>query len=274
MPCRAGRLIAAEIKNESRNRRKECVADGNTDRHRHQRRRTGGDRTAVFPGVGDPTSPGIKPYGPLELAGREVYVREGCYLCHTQMVRPLQAEVERYAILVAGEAVYDHPFQFGSKRTGRIWRASAAAIRTSGIASTSTIRAMWSPNPICPPSRGWRRTASIPRTSPRRCACYGSRCALHRFGNRIRVGQSGRPHRTRCAGGLSARFSNFTVRCRHDRHIPRRNDADPAVVLVAIVAWAWSGRRKAVFDSMARMALDDDSQPTSNLPTVKEAHHE
>jgi cbb3-type cytochrome oxidase subunit 3 len=43
---------------------------------------------------------------------------------------------------------------------------------------------------------------------------------------------------------------------------------------VAIVAWAWSGRRKAVFDSMARMALDDDSQPTSNLPTVKEAHHE
>lgn len=62
---------------------------------------------------------GIKPYGPLELAGRDVYVREGCYLCHTQMVRPLQAEVERYGhYSLAGETVYDHPFQFGSKRTG------------------------------------------------------------------------------------------------------------------------------------------------------------
>jgi cytochrome c oxidase cbb3-type subunit II len=62
---------------------------------------------------------GVKPYGALELAGRDVYVREGCYLCHTQMVRPLQAEVERYGhYSLAGETVYDHPFQFGSKRTG------------------------------------------------------------------------------------------------------------------------------------------------------------
>lgn len=64
-------------------------------------------------------APGIKPYTPLALAGRDVYVREGCYLCHTQMVRPLEAEVERYGhYSVAGESVYDHPFQFGSKRTG------------------------------------------------------------------------------------------------------------------------------------------------------------
>jgi cytochrome c oxidase cbb3-type subunit 2 len=64
-------------------------------------------------------APGVKPYPPLELAGRDVYVREGCYLCHTQMVRPLQAEVERYGhYSLAGETVYDHPFQFGSKRTG------------------------------------------------------------------------------------------------------------------------------------------------------------
>jgi cytochrome c oxidase cbb3-type subunit II len=64
-------------------------------------------------------SPGVKPYPPLQLAGRDVYVREGCYLCHTQMVRPLQAETERYGhYSIAGEAVYDHPFQFGSKRTG------------------------------------------------------------------------------------------------------------------------------------------------------------
>ena len=64
-------------------------------------------------------APGIKPYPPLALEGRDVYVREGCYLCHTQMVRPLAAEVERYGhYSIAGEAVYDHPFQFGSKRTG------------------------------------------------------------------------------------------------------------------------------------------------------------
>ncbi len=64
-------------------------------------------------------SPGVKPYSALALEGRDVYVREGCYNCHSQMVRPLAAETERYGhYSVAGEAVYDHPFQFGSKRTG------------------------------------------------------------------------------------------------------------------------------------------------------------
>ena len=64
-------------------------------------------------------APGIKPYGALELEGRDIYVREGCYGCHSQMIRPLRAETERYGhYSVAGESVYDHPFQFGSKRTG------------------------------------------------------------------------------------------------------------------------------------------------------------
>jgi len=63
--------------------------------------------------------PGLKPYTPLALTGRDVYVREGCYNCHSQMVRPLRAEVERYGpYSVAGEFVYDRPFQWGSKRTG------------------------------------------------------------------------------------------------------------------------------------------------------------
>src|SRR5512138_680908 len=62
---------------------------------------------------------GVKPYDALQLAGRDVYIREGCYNCHSQMVRPLRAETERYgAYSVAGEFVYDHPFQWGSKRTG------------------------------------------------------------------------------------------------------------------------------------------------------------
>lgn len=63
--------------------------------------------------------PGLKPYTPLELEGRDIYVREGCYNCHSQMIRPFRAETERYGhYSLAGESVYDHPFQFGSKRTG------------------------------------------------------------------------------------------------------------------------------------------------------------
>lgn len=62
---------------------------------------------------------GLKPYTPLQLTGRDIYVREGCYGCHSQMIRPFRAETERYGhYSVAGEAVYDRPFQFGSKRTG------------------------------------------------------------------------------------------------------------------------------------------------------------
>jgi cytochrome c oxidase cbb3-type subunit II len=63
--------------------------------------------------------PGLKPYTPLQLAGRDVFLREGCYGCHSQMIRPLQAETLRYGhYSVAGESVWDHPFQWGSKRTG------------------------------------------------------------------------------------------------------------------------------------------------------------
>jgi cytochrome c oxidase cbb3-type subunit 2 len=62
---------------------------------------------------------GMRPYTPLELAGRDIYVREGCYLCHSQMIRPLRDEVERYGhYSLAAESMYDRPFQWGSKRTG------------------------------------------------------------------------------------------------------------------------------------------------------------
>ena len=64
-------------------------------------------------------SAGVKPYGALELEGRDIFLREGCYNCHSQMIRPMRAETERYGhYSMAGESVYDHPFQFGSKRTG------------------------------------------------------------------------------------------------------------------------------------------------------------
>jgi cytochrome c oxidase cbb3-type subunit 2 len=62
---------------------------------------------------------GVRPYTPLELAGRDIYIREGCYVCHSQMIRPMRDEVERYGhYSLAAESMYDHPFQWGSKRTG------------------------------------------------------------------------------------------------------------------------------------------------------------
>src|ERR1700739_481817 len=62
---------------------------------------------------------GIRPYTPLELTGRNIYIREGCYLCHSQMIRPFRDELERYGhYSLAAESMYDHPFQWGSKRTG------------------------------------------------------------------------------------------------------------------------------------------------------------
>ncbi|WP_026617470.1 cytochrome-c oxidase, cbb3-type subunit II [Ensifer aridi] len=62
---------------------------------------------------------GMRPYSPLELTGRDIYIREGCYVCHSQMIRPFRDEVERYGhYSLAAESMYDHPFQWGSKRTG------------------------------------------------------------------------------------------------------------------------------------------------------------
>ena len=64
-------------------------------------------------------APGVKPYAALQLEGRDIYIREGCYVCHSQMIRPFRSETERYGPYSRpGESVYDHPFQFGSKRTG------------------------------------------------------------------------------------------------------------------------------------------------------------
>ena len=66
-----------------------------------------------------PAADGVVPYTAEQLEGRDIYIREGCYLCHSQMIRPFRAETERYGhYSLAGETVYDHPFQFGSKRTG------------------------------------------------------------------------------------------------------------------------------------------------------------
>ena len=73
----------------------------------------------IFDGDSRTPTEGVVPYPPLQLAGRDIYVREGCYNCHSQMIRPFRSETERYGpYSVAGESVYDRPFQWGSKRTG------------------------------------------------------------------------------------------------------------------------------------------------------------
>lgn len=96
-----------------------------------------------------PTIAAVQPYTPLELQGRDIYLREGCYNCHSQMVRPFRSEVERYGTYSkAGEAVYDHPFQFGSKRTG-------PDLARAGVTSSSLIykSAAWHYNHFLDPQK-------------------------------------------------------------------------------------------------------------------------
>ena len=91
---------------------------------------------------------GLKPLTPLQLAGRDIYIREGCSTCHSQMIRPLRSEVERYGhYSVAGELVYNHPFLFGSKRTG------PDLARVSGLYSDDWHRAhLYDPRSVVPES--------------------------------------------------------------------------------------------------------------------------
>ena len=107
---------------------------------------------------------GLKPYPPLQLAGRDIYVREGCYNCHSQMIRPFRAETERYGhYSVAGEFVYDRPFQWGSQahRPGPGARRRPL-LATNGTACTSTTRATWCRSRTCRPIRGSRRRRPTP----------------------------------------------------------------------------------------------------------------
>ena len=91
---------------------------------------------------------GLKPLSPLQLAGRDIYIREGCHVCHSQMIRPLRSEVERYGhYTVAGELVYNHPFLFGSKRTG------PDLARVGGLYSDAWHRAhLYDPRAVVPES--------------------------------------------------------------------------------------------------------------------------
>ena len=100
---------------------------------------------------------GVRPYSPLELAGRNIYVREGCYVCHSQMVRPMRDEVDRYGhYSLAAESQYDHPFQWGSKRTGPDLARVGGRYSDDWHIDHFQTRASWCRSRSCPPIPGSR----------------------------------------------------------------------------------------------------------------------
>ncbi len=111
---------------------------------------------------------GMRPYSPLELAGRDIYIREGCYNCHSQMIRSLRDEVERYGhYSLAAESMYDHPFQWGSKRTGpdlaRVGGKYSDAWHVDHLKAPRDCRAR---PPSCRAIRSWPSASSTTATSP------------------------------------------------------------------------------------------------------------
>jgi cytochrome c oxidase cbb3-type subunit 2 len=101
---------------------------------------------------------GMRPYSPLELAGRNIYIREGCYVCHSQMIRPFRDEVERYGhYSLAAESMYDHPFQWGSKRTGPDLARVGGRYSNEWHVEHLKEPARWCRNRSCQAMRSWRR---------------------------------------------------------------------------------------------------------------------
>src|SRR3546814_2889662 len=93
----------------------------------------------------------MRPYTPLELAGRNIYIREGCYSCHSQMIRPFRDEVERYGhYSLAAKTMYTNPFNGGRNAPGRTWRPAAVAIPNEGTADNLINRAPACPEPTMP----------------------------------------------------------------------------------------------------------------------------
>jgi hypothetical protein len=145
--------------------------------------------------------PGVKPYPALELAGRDVYMREGCYNCHSQMVRTLRFETERYGhYSLAGESVYDRPFQWGSKRTGPGSGPRRRPLfgRLASRAPEQPARCGAGIEHAGLPVAG--RCAGRRRWSRRRCGAANPWRPLHRCRDRRCGGSGAGQDRTRCGG--------------------------------------------------------------------------
>ena len=212
-------------------------------------------------------APGVKPYDALALEGRDIYVREGCYNCHSQMIRPLRAETERYGhYSLAGESVYDHPFQFGSKRTG------PDLARVGGRYSDEWHRAhLMNPRDVVPESNmpaypvaggSARRRGRHGREDAR--AAQGRR-AVHRRRHRGRRGRRARQDRDGCADRLSAGPRHgLGELVSSDGHQTRFAASSPASCWCCSSGWsiwAWSKARRADFDAAARLPLEDGRDP-------------
>ena len=167
---------------------------------------------------------GIEPYPALELAGRDVYVREGCYVCHSQMIRPFRAETERYGhYSVAGEFVYDRPFQWGSRRAGPDLH------RVGGRYSDEWHRVhLMNPRDVVPtsimPGYPWLASRSIDGESGAEAHAGAAlaRAPLHRRADRRRGGRGRGPHG-------NGRDDRLPAGARH-------RDSDPAVTRGASMA--------------------------------------
>ncbi len=194
---------------------------------------------------------GLKPYTALQLSGRDVYIREGCYNCHSQMIRPFRAETERYGhYSVAGEFVYDHPFQWGSKRTG------PDLARVGGRYSDDWHRVhLINPRDLVPESNmpayavaghvtgGCRR-----RAGQDACAAQAGR-SLYRRRYRQGRGRGQGQNRTGCADCVPAGHGYRVAQCEVTMDINLVRSILTAVmfaVFMGIVLWAWSSRRKRI----------------------------
>ena len=198
---------------------------------------------------------GLRPYAALQLVGRDIYIREGCYNCHSQMIRPLRAETERYGhYSVAGESVYDHPFQWGSKRTGPdLARVGARysdewhrihlnnpreLVPESNMPAYSWLaRAALDPDSIAPRMRALR-LVGVPYTDE----------------DIAGAAEAARGHTE-----LDALVSYLQVLGTALKIDELRIGIEvlSLIVFLAIVWWAYNPRRRATLDQVARSVLDD-----------------
>jgi cytochrome c oxidase cbb3-type subunit 2 len=171
----------------------------------------------------------MRVYTPLELAGRNIYMREGCYGCHSQMIRTLKDEVDRYGpYSLAVESQYDHPMLWGSKRTGPDLARSAASIRTSGRSRTCSTRATW-----CR-ARSCRAIAGSPRPSSRSTT-------------------------SAIISPRSARSACRTTRSRSERPADALAQASPEKDTAGLIERYGEATRVAAFDGDARTVTEMDA---------------
>ncbi len=216
-------------------------------------------------------NPGVKPYSALALAGRDVYVREGCYNCHSQMVRTLAFETERYGpYSQAGESVYDRPFQWGSKRTG------PDLARVGGRYSDDWHRVhLNNPRDVVPesnmPGFPWLARRQLDgatvqqhmRALRRLGDPYSSADNRRRTRRRCRPYRDGRPDHLSAGAALASGCPHFFTGGSAAGSAPMIPGIITAALLVLFLCgwvWAWRPARKQEFDAAARIPLEDDAE--------------